>query len=59
MAKSPETYDKVAATFTKKADRMWADAKNGGHPDNYNHAKSAYATADKARAAADDLRKKK
>lgn len=55
MVKSKETYENVAKTFKKKADREWAKAKNdeGGH--HYNNAKSYYETAKKAEAKANEL----
>lgn len=55
MAKSKETYENVAKTFKKKADREWAKAKNdeGGH--HYNNAKSYYETVKKAEAKANEM----
>jgi len=49
MAKSKETYEKVAETFQKKGDRHWAEAKSGKGDHHYGLAKSAYNTASKAR----------
>ncbi|WP_156623333.1 hypothetical protein [Moraxella nonliquefaciens] len=48
MAKSPETYEKVASTFKKKGDRAWAESKSGKGDHNYGIARSFYDTANKA-----------
>lgn len=48
MAKSEETYAKVAATFKKKADKAWAMAKAGDGGHHYGNAKRGYETAEKA-----------
>mgnify|MGYP001216262593 FL=1 len=47
--KSKETYEKVAETFKKKADKAWAKGKNdeGGH--NFEVARKFYGTVDKAK----------
>jgi len=54
--KSKETYQKVAETFKKKADKSWAKAKNdeGGH--HYGNAKRNYETAKKAQDKADSMK---
>lgn len=57
MAKTPETYDKVAETFQKKGNRAWADAKSG-NDSAYATAKKNYETADLARKKAEELRDK-
>lgn len=58
MAKSPETYEKVASTFKKKGDRAWAEAKSGKGDHNYGIAHSFYDTANKALKSAEQARKK-
>lgn len=58
MAKTPETYDKVADTFEKKGNSAWSDAKSG-NPSSYAAAKSFYATSEKAKEKAEELRGKK
>lgn len=53
MAKSKETYLKVAETWKKKADKEWAKAKN--NPDEgfrYKLARDGYRIAENARNAA-------
>ena len=55
MAKSKETYLKVAETFKKKADKEWAMAKSGDGGHHYDNAKRGYATAEKARKKADEM----
>ena len=60
MAKSEDTYRKVAETFKKKADKAYAVAKNEpGRGDQFDAAKRLYGTAAKATAKADELAKKK
>jgi hypothetical protein len=55
MAKSRETFLKVADTFKKQGDKFWASAKNDGPPSDFNKARTAYATAEKARQSAQRL----
>ncbi len=57
MAKSPETYEKAAQFFEKRAKKSWAKAKNdeGGH--NYAYARSDFNTAKRARASAKKAKK--
>lgn len=52
MAKSRETYEKVADTFEKKGDKEWAKAKAGEGGHHFENARRNYATAEKAREAA-------
>ena len=54
--KTPEIMDKVADTFTQKANKEWAKAKNGEGGYHYEYAKTYYATADKARQTAERMR---
>jgi len=53
MAKTRETFLKVAETATKQGDKFWASAKNDGPPSDFQKARKAYATAEKARQSAD------
>ena len=46
MAKTAETYGKVAETFTKKGNTEWAKAKSGKGDEHYGIAKGFYATAE-------------
>lgn len=59
MAKTIETYTRVANTFEAKADKAWARACNGEHPSNYSAARSFYQTAERARERASELKDKK
>ena len=56
MAKTAETYDNVAETFTRKGDTEWAKAKNGEGGYHYGYARKDYATAELARKKASELR---
>ncbi|MBQ7216795.1 MAG: hypothetical protein IJS39_12530 [Synergistaceae bacterium] len=49
MAKTAETYAKVAETFTRKGNTEWAKAKSGEGDEHYGIARGFYATAEKAR----------
>ena len=58
MAKTAETYAKVAETFTRKGNTEWAKAKSGEGDEHYGIAKGFYATAEKARQKEQELRSK-
>ena len=58
MAKTAETYAKVAETFTKKGNTEWAKAKSGEGDEHYGIARGFYATAEKARQKEHELRRK-
>jgi hypothetical protein len=62
MAQSKETlikrYDSTAETFKKKADREWAQAKNGEGNEHYGKAKDAYDRMKRNQEKADKLRNK-
>ena len=47
--KTKETYEKVAETFKKKADKEWAKAKSGEGGHHYDTAKKYYDTVEKAK----------
>lgn len=49
MAKSKETFEKVADFFTQKGQKEWAKAKNGEGGHHFSNAKSAFDTAAKAK----------
>jgi hypothetical protein len=57
MAKSSETYRKVAATAKKKADRFWAQAKSGEGGHYYDMARTGYETVKRAEEKAKSLEK--
>lgn len=59
MAKSRETYEKVAETKRKTGDRAWAKAKSGEGGHLYEKARSAYRTADLAKKKAEEMAGKK
>lgn len=45
MAKSKETFEKVAQFFTEKGQKEWAKAKNGEGGHHFSNAKKAFDTA--------------
>jgi hypothetical protein len=59
MARDPETAKKALAstiaTREKQAKKLWASAKNDGHPNDFNKARSAFETVKRAK---DSLSKK-
>ena len=48
MAKSKETFEKVAKFFTEKGQKEWAKAKNGDGGHHFANARKAFDTAEKA-----------
>lgn len=48
MAKSKETFEKVAKFFTEKGQKEWAKAKNGEGGHHFSTAKKAFDTAERA-----------
>ena len=55
MGKTADSYDKVAEISKKKADRAWAQAKNG-EPWKFKVARSFYETVKRAKEKAKELR---
>jgi hypothetical protein len=49
MAKSKETFEKVAKFFTEKGQKEWAKAQSGEGGHHFSNAKKAFDTAEKAR----------
>lgn len=63
MAKDPETLRKsleaAQRTFAAKAARDWASAKNEGHPNGFNRARTAYGTVEKINRSLAELKNRK